>query len=258
MENVLLEVCNLNKIFSDKKGNKVEALKDVNLSIKMGEHLGIVGESGSGKTTLAKILFAQEKPTKGEVFFKGKNIENFDKNDFKNYYRELQVVFQNPKSVVPRRMKIYDFLCEGVKNYKICPKEEIKTYIEELLSCVGLTNRHLYSYPNELSGGELQRVVIARALSVKPKIIIFDEPTSALDVSIQKNIIELINKLKKTFDMTIIVIAHDLAVVERLTDRVIIMEKGKIVEDIKSSQLQHSENEYTKKLIESIIKVDVD
>ncbi len=253
---VILEVNNLSKIYKQGKST-FTALDNISICLYHNESLGIVGESGSGKSTLAKIITQIEEPTSGEVFFENDNMFSSSKRDRYSIRRQIQMVFQNPLSAISPKMLIGDFLLEGILNYKLMNKTDAKSEIKRLIHLVGLSDKYLDKFPSQLSGGEMQRVVIARAISVKPKIVVFDEATSALDVLVRKNILELLSKLKKDLDISYIFIGHDLAVVRLLTSRMVVMNEGKIVEELVSKNFQKTAKEpYTIRLIESIFTTD--
>ncbi len=244
----IIEIKNLIKKFD----SNVLALNNISLSLKKGECLGIVGESGCGKSTLAKIITLIEKPTSGKIFFNGENIFQYKRKQIFNYHRNIQMVFQNPHSVFSPRMSIGQFLCEGLINYKIMEKFDAKKEALKLLKIVELNSSYYNKFPHELSGGELQRVVIARAISIKPDVLIYDEPTSSLDVCIQNNILKLLYKIQKEFNLSTIFIGHNIAVVRMISDRIMVMKNGEIVEVLDSENfLEFSNNEYTKTLIDA-------
>ncbi len=250
---IILEASNVSKIYKKKK-NFVRALDNISFTLKNGESLGIVGESGSGKSTLAKIIAQIEKPTEGKILFEKNNIFNLTKRQRYSVRRNIQMVFQNPSSAISPKMLIGDFLIEGMVNYKLKSQKEAKNQALILLDLVELPRDYINKFSNQLSGGELQRIVIARAISVNPKIIIFDEATSALDVLVRKNILQLLVKIKKEFNISYIFIGHDLAVVRLITNNIIVMNNGKIIERIDSENFtENANNKYTKTLIKAIL-----
>ncbi len=252
MQNIL-EVKNLSKIYALKK-EKFTALDDVSFCLQTGESLGIVGESGSGKSTLVKIITQIESASSGDVFFEGKNIYASSRAERYQIRRQIQMVFQNPSSAISPKMTIGDFLAEGLINYKIMNKENASQEAKRLLELVELPSDFCNKFANQLSGGELQRVVIARAISVKPKIVVFDEATSALDVLVRKNILQLLLKLKQELNLSYIFIGHNLAVVRLVTSRMLVMNSGKIVELLASSDfVSKAQNQYTKELIAAVL-----
>ncbi len=250
--NAILEVNNLSKIYKKRNG-KVIALDDISMKLYRYESLGIVGESGSGKSTLAKIITQIENPTEGNIFFEGQDLFSCSKVERNAIRRQIQMVFQNPLSAISPKMLIGDFLLEGILNYRLMNKKDARDEIKKLINMVGLSDDYLNKFPSQLSGGQMQRVVIARAVSVTPKIVVFDEATSALDVLVQKQILELLSILKRDLDISYIFIGHDLAVVRLLTSRMIVMNEGKIVEELASKNFyKTAQNPYTISLINSI------
>ena len=250
MENVLT-VKNLSKNFA-----KVKALDDVSFELKKGEILGVVGESGSGKSTLAKVITRIVKPDGGSILFKGEDFTKLNSTRLREYRKNVQMVFQNPNSTFSPRMNIGDFLCEGMVNYKLSSKKEALKKAEKYLELVKLPVNIMERLPHQLSGGQLQRVVIARALTLNPEVLIYDEATAALDVSVQHDVLKLMYDLRKSCDNSVIFICHDLAAVRLVADRIIVMYNGKIVEIVESRNLvSESKEEYTKKLIGSVFEV---
>ena len=250
MENVLT-IKNLSKNFS-----KVKALDNVSFELKKGEILGIVGESGSGKSTLAKVITRIVKPDGGSILFKGEDFTKLNSSKLREYRKNVQMVFQNPNSTFSPRMNIGDFLCEGMLNFKLASKKEALKKAKEYLELVKLPTDIMERLPHQLSGGQLQRVVIARALTLSPEVLIYDESTAALDVSVQQDVLKLMYDLRKSCDNSVIFICHDLAAVRLVADRIIVMYNGKIVEIVESRNLvSESKEEYTKKLIGSVFEV---
>ena len=250
MENVLA-IKNLSKNF-----NKVKALDDVSFELKKGEILGIVGESGSGKSTLAKVITRIVKPDGGSILFKGEDFTKLNSAKLREYRKNVQMVFQNPNSTFSPRMNIGDFLCEGMLNFKLANKKEALKKAKEYLELVKLPTDIMERLPHQLSGGQLQRVVIARALTLSPEVLIYDEATAALDVSVQQDVLKLMYDLRKSCDNSVIFICHDLAAVRLVADRIIVMYNGKIVEIVDSKNLlSESKEEYTKKLLGSVFEV---
>ena len=250
MENVLT-IKNLSKNF-----NKFKALDNVSFELKKGEILGIVGESGSGKSTLAKVITRIVKPDGGSILFKGEDFTKLNSAKLRVYRKNVQMVFQNPNSTFSPRMNIGDFLCEGMLNFKLASKKEALKKAKEYLELVKLPTDIMERLPHQLSGGQLQRVVIARALTLSPEVLIYDEATAALDVSVQQDVLKLMYDLRKSCDNSVIFICHDLAAVRLVADRIIVMYKGKIVEIVESRNLlSESKEEYTKKLLGSVFEV---
>ena len=250
MENVLT-IKNLSKNF-----NKVMALDNVSFELEKGEILGIVGESGSGKSTLAKVITRIVKPDGGSILFKGEDFTKLNSAKLREYRKNVQMVFQNPNSTFSPRMNIGDFLCEGMLNFKLASKKEALKKAKEYLELVKLPTDIMERLPHQLSGGQLQRVVIARALTLSPEVLIYDEATAALDVSVQQDVLKLMYDLRKSCDNSVIFICHDLAAVRLVADRIIVMYNGKIVEIVESRNLlSESKEEYTKKLLGSVFEV---
>ncbi len=261
----LIEVRKVKKLYPVKRdffGRVKEwfsALNGVSVSIYRKECLGVIGESGCGKSTLGKIILDLERPEEGEVLFKGKELRRLKGKEYKKYRKSVQAVFQNPQSSLNPRMKVWELVVEGVKiNYSL-PKGELLSLAEELLSLVNLSPETLNKYPHQLSGGQKQRVAIARALALKPKVIVADEPTSALDVSVQAQIVNLFLELQEKLNLSYFFISHSLPVVEAISDRVIVMYKGYVVEEGKREEIfSQFSHPYTKLLISSVPGSGVD
>lgn len=232
MTKVKVEVENLKKYFYSGifRKKEIKAVDGVSFEIKEGKTLGLVGESGCGKTTVGRTILRLIEPTEGKIFFDGEDITSLNGSKLKKLGREMQIIFQNPESSLNPRMKIYDSIAEPLRIHKICNKNEEKERIFELIETVNLNEELLFRYPHELSGGQIQRVAIARILSLNPKFIVADEPTSMLDVSVQAQILNLLKDLQKKYAISYLFISHDLEVVEWMSDEIAIMRKGKIVE----------------------------
>ena len=253
----LLDVQHVKKIYKTRfKGNQVEALKDIHFTVEKGEYVAIMGESGSGKSTLVKMLMDLEKPTEGEIFYRGRNITHFTPKEVWENRQNIQIVFQDPWSAFNPKMKVLDILTEPLMNYKRLEKKQKEEKAKELLKMVDLPEDFIHKYPQNMSGGQRQRLGIARALSLEPEILICDEATSALDVSIQKNIVELLIKLQKEKGVTIIFIGHDIALVDSFAHKIAVMNVGNIVEIIDAGNIvQKAEHPYTKALLEAIFPI---
>ncbi len=248
MSEPLLKIQNLKKIF--KVGlSKVVAVDDISFNIAKYDSVSIVGESGSGKTTLANLILGVEKQTSGSIQYNGDEID-FSNKDLR---KTIQFVQQNPLSSLNPKKTIYQTLELPLKIHNICQRKEIKNKIIQLLQYVDLDESYLERHPYSLSGGQRQRISVARALACEPEIIIFDEPTSALDVLIQLKILNLLSELKEKLQLTYIFITHDLAVVRNISNKTIVMNKGRIVEMNNTQKVFESpKEEYTKELIRSI------
>lgn len=253
----ILKIENVGKIYKSsslffrKKANV--ALKDINLSIYKGEIFGLVGESGSGKTTLANIILRLIKANQGKVFFKGKDISTFSKEELFKYRRELQVVFQNPYSALNPKKTIGFALKEILNIHNLYSEEEKNQRVSKVLKDIELEEDILNQYPGSLSGGQKQRIAICQALIINPEFLIIDEGVSALDVSIQAQILNLIKSLQEEYNFTCLFISHDLNVISYLCDRIGVLYKGELVDLFKTEELKNKErNEYTKKLFSSI------
>lgn len=259
----ILEVRNLSKYFYSKPSFfgkeklSVKAVDDMNFKVYPGETLGLVGESGSGKTTLSRTILLLEKPTRGEIFYKGKDITLFSKEEVRRLRKEIQIIFQDPYSSLNPRMTIGEILVSPMEVHKMyVNKKERLERAGDLLEKVGLNRSDLMKYPHEFSGGQRQRVGIARALAVEPKFIICDESVSALDVSVQAQVLNLLNDLKDEFGLTYIFISHDLAVVKFMSDQLLVMQHGKQMElDDADEIYANPKTTYTKELIEAIPKL---
>jgi len=250
----------LNKLYPVRKTHLFEkqtyfqALENINLTIYEGETLGLVGESGCGKTTLGRTMLRLIEPNSGTISYKGINMLKLHNKDLRNLRKELQIILQDPYSSLNQRLTIGQMLIEPMKVHSIFNNDkERKKRAVELLERVGLEEAHLHRYPHEFSGGQRQRIAIARALTVNPKFIVCDESVSALDVSVQAQVLNLLNDLKQEFHLTYLFISHDLSVVKYMSDRIAVMQQGKIVELNDAEAIYHNpQTAYTKKLIEAI------
>jgi len=255
----LLEVRHLVKHFTVGGGlfggppGVVRAVDDVSFAIRRGETLGLVGESGCGKTTTGRCILQLERPTSGQVLFEGRDLTGLDQVALRPVRRRMQVIFQDPYSSLNPRMTVGDIIAEPLENFGLLRGRAKDQRVQELLKIVGLNPYFNNRYPHEFSGGQRQRIGIARALALRPKLIVADEPISALDVSIQAQIINLMEDLQKEFQLTYLFIAHDLSVVRHISDRVMVMYLGKIVEVADSVEIyRNPRHPYTKALLSAI------
>ena len=255
----LLEIRHLRKCFpiektiTGKVTRELVAVDDVSFKLMPGETLGIVGESGCGKTTMGRTLLKLHEPSGGQIFFKGKDISQYSKAEMRPIRTQMQIIFQDPYSSLPPRATVGDILSEPVKVHKIVPEDQVKDYVLDLMDKCGLRDYYYERYPHEFSGGQRQRICIARALSVNPELVVCDEPVSALDVSIQAQIINLLKQLQKDMGLTYLFISHDLSVVKFISDKILVMYLGAMVEfgekkDIFTNPL----HPYTKALFSAI------
>lgn len=263
-QEVLLDVIKLVKHFPIRQGiifskqiGAVQAVDDISFKVLEGETLGLVGESGSGKTTAGRVILRLLEPTSGQVFFDGKDVTGLSKDDLRELRKEMQMIFQDPYGSLNPRMTVGDIVGEPLHVHNLAKGPAKEKRIQELLEVVGLSSFHARRFPHEFSGGQRQRVGIARALAVSPRFIICDEPVSALDVSIQAQVINLLQDLQEEFDLTYLFIAHDLSVVKHISDRVAVMYLGKIVEIAdKDALYRNPKHPYTQALLSAIPEAD--
>lgn len=266
--NALLDVKSLKKYFPIQTGlfkrtsGYVRAVDNVSLSIEEGETLGLVGESGCGKTTFGRCVLRAIEPTEGEVNFRrGDNtvvdITKLDKVELKELRKEVQMIFQDPYSSLDPRMTVLNIVGEPIRSNRIASGKALEDRVKELMSVVGLEVKHLRRYPHAFSGGQRQRIGIARALAANPKLIVADEPVSALDVSVQAQILNLLQDLQAEYNLTFLFVAHDLSVIEHISDRVAVMYVGKIVEMADTKELFSSpKHPYTEALLSAAPQPD--
>ena len=251
----LLEVKDLSKVYATRSGGEVRAVDAVDFSVAKGAILGIVGESGSGKSTIARLVLRLIEPTGGQVIFDGQDITGLSGEPLRLMRRHMQLVFQNPHSALNGRHTIGDAIGEPFRIQSKLSRRDIDAEVDRLLDIVQLPRLFRYRYPHELSGGQKQRVCIARAVALNPKLLLLDEPTSALDVSVQAQVLAFLRELREELDLTYVFISHDLAVVRELCDRVLVMNRGRIVEQGKTADIFNAPNEdYTRGLLASARK----
>ncbi len=256
--NTLINVRDLSVEFSLPGKKKVHAVSNVSLDVMEHEVLALVGESGCGKSTLGKAMIQLIKPTAGEVSFKDTVITNMPAKAFRDYRRQMQIVFQDPYASLDPRMSVRDIIAEPLETYGVCanPKETTQRVVE-LLEAVGLTSDHLYRYAHQFSGGQRQRIGIARAIALNPSFIVCDEPVSALDVSVQNQILNLLKDLQERFGLTYLFISHDLSVVRFIANRVCVMFLGKLCEIGDTETIYTNPlHPYTRFLLDAIPKAD--
>ena len=254
----LVELKNVSLTFNKGKSNEVKAIDDVSFDIYEGEIFGLVGESGSGKTTIGRSVLKLSDIDSGTITFSGNEISSLKGKDLHDFRKTAQLIFQDPQASLNGRMKIRDIIAEGIDIHKLAKsKEEREAKVKELIDLVGLNEDHLSRYPHEFSGGQRQRIGIARALAVNPHFIVADEPISALDVSIQAQVVNLMQKLQHEQGLTYLFIAHDLSMVKYISDRIGVMHWGKLLEVGPADEIYHNPiHPYTKSLLSAIPEPD--
>ena len=264
-DDVLLSVRNLRKYFPVKRKtfnsspSFVKAVDDISFDIKRGETFGLVGESGCGKTTCGRTIMKLYEPTGGQIIYAGINIEKYSPVKMLPYRRKMQIIFQDPYASLDPRMTVGDIIGESIDIHNLLSGEKRKERIQNLLDIVGLNTDHINRYPHEFSGGQRQRIGIARALAVEPEFIVCDEPISALDVSIQAQVVNMLEDLQDNMGLTYLFIAHDLSMVKHISDRIGVMYLGNMVEMAESNELYlHPAHPYTKALLSAIPLPDPD
>ena len=265
MSTHLLEVNDLVKYFPLKSGvfrktvGHVRAVDHVGFSISRGQTLGVVGESGCGKTTVARLVMRLVEPTSGEIIFEGKDICRLGQKDLRKIRSGLQMVFQDPQSSLNPRITVKDILGEPLKIHRGLRGLDLREEVQVLLEKVGLNPDHMYRFPHEFSGGQRQRIGVVRAIALNPKLVVLDEPTSSLDVSVQAQILNLLRKLQLEMELTYLFISHDLAVIKHVSDHIVVMYLGKIVEKApKQTIFQEALHPYTQALLSSVQVPDPD
>ncbi len=254
----LVQVKDVCKYFHVGKHADLKAVDHVSFDIYKGETVGLVGESGCGKSTMGRCMIRLYEPTSGEVIYDGKDITKLSKAEQKEFCQKVQMIFQNPYASLNSRMTVKEIVGEGLKEHGM-PSKEADEKVQQLLETVGLNKDHMSRFPHEFSGGQRQRIGIARALSVNPDFIICDEPISALDVSVQAQVINMLKELQEERGLTYLFIAHDLSVVKYISDRVIVMYLGTVVETAETEELySNTLHPYTKALLSAIPEADPD
>lgn len=254
---VILDVQNLKKYFAQRHGlfgkTHIRAVDDVNFTLRAGETIGLVGESGSGKTTVGRTIVRLYRPTDGRILFRGQDIARAPEKELTGLRREMQMVFQDPFASLNPRMRVRDLVKEPLITHGLWDEMGGEKRVDELLEMVGLSSRYASRYPHEFSGGQRQRIGIARALALKPQVLILDEPVSALDVSIQAQIVNLLQELQDELRLSYLFVAHDLAVVRHISDQVAVMYLGRIVElGSKHDVFRRASHPYTQALLSSV------
>jgi len=256
----LLEVTDLVKHFPIKRGilidrqvDQVRAVDGISFRVERGETLGLVGESGSGKSTACRAVLQLIKPTSGSVKFEGREIAGAGRREMRPLRRDMQMIFQDPYASLNPRKRVGQIVGDPLKRQSIASGSDLRRQVQELLERVGLSSEHYNRYPHEFSGGQRQRIGIARALALKPKLVICDEPVSALDVSIQAQIVNLLDDLQDEFGLAYLFVAHDIGVVRHISDRIAVMNHGKIVEQGSADEVcETPKDDYTKKLLAAV------
>jgi oligopeptide transport system ATP-binding protein len=256
----LLEVTDLVKHFPIKSGllvdrtvDYVRAIDGISFEVRKGETLGLVGESGSGKSTACRAVLQLLEPTSGSVKFEGQEIAGLSRRELRPLRREMQMIFQDPYASLNPRKRVGQIVGDQLKIQKVASGKELRTRVQALLERVGLSPEHYNRFPHEFSGGQRQRIGIARALALEPKLVVCDEPVSALDVSIQAQIVNLLDDLQDEMGLTYVFVAHDIGVVRHISDRIAVMNQGKIVETGNADQVcENPKDAYTKKLLSAV------
>jgi ABC-type oligopeptide transport system ATPase subunit len=255
---MILEVKNLSKQYSCGFFglNKINAVNDVSFYIDDGEIFGLIGESGCGKTTITRMIMGLLKPTKGNIIFENENITRLNTKQWRPFRKKIQIVFQNPQMTFNPRRNLYFSCAEPIKIHGLSKDMNEKAMIRHMIERVGITEEQLKKFPHEISGGQAQRLSIARALSLKPRLLVCDEPTSMLDVSVQAHILKLIKEANEKYGVSMLFISHDLEVIQAMCSRIAVMKNGQIIETGYTNEIfNNPKHEYTKKLLSSYIKI---
>jgi peptide/nickel transport system ATP-binding protein/oligopeptide transport system ATP-binding protein len=259
MNESLLRVENLSKHYIVKKNSfsektVIDAAKDVSFEIFVGESLGLIGESGSGKSTTASLVLRLIEPSEGKVFLFGRDVTKLDERDMRIYRKDIQIVFQHSSAALDPKMTVEELLTEPLRIHRIVAEKEMEGEVGRLLGLVGLSLREKCKYPGQLSGGQSQRILIARAIATRPRLIVCDEPVSALDVSVQGQILNLLRDLKQELGLTYLFISHDLKVVRYMCERIAVMHRGEIVEmGLVDEVLEHPSHAHTRQLMDALL-----
>lgn len=259
----ILSVQNVSKYYKKRGGATkktdpfVKAVNEVSFDVSKGETLGLVGESGCGKSSISRCIMKLQDVTSGDIFFEGESIKDLKGKDLKHFRRNVQMIFQNPFSSLNPRMTVGDLIGEPLRIHEHLSKRDADQEVKKLIELVGLSANSAYKYPHEFSGGQRQRIVIARALALRPELVICDEPVSALDVSVQSQILNLLNSLKKDFQLTYIFISHNIGVVGYMSQRIAVMYRGTLVELADAATLiKNPLHPYTKTLLSAVPSID--
>lgn len=259
MDEMALEVSKLSKHFTVRKSvfskiQVIHAVKKICFQLARGESLGLIGESGSGKTTIANMLAKLINPSEGTIKLFGKDITHLSDEDMRHHRKDIQIIFQYTHAVLDPKMTVEELMSEPLRIYNIVEAKDMDSEIDQLLEIVGLSKTERKKFPSQLSGGQNQRILIARAIATRAKVIVCDEPVSALDVSVQGQILNLLLKLKKELNLTYVFISHDLNVVKHMCNRIAVMYQGQIVEIGETKEImQNPKNDYTKKLLKATL-----
>lgn len=250
----ILRMEDICKVFPLGNGKQTVAADHVNITLHKGETLGIVGESGSGKSTLAKMLTRLYSMTSGKIYFHDKDVTGYKGEELRQHRKDIQMVFQDPSTAFNPKLRVREIICEPLLNYGLIAKSDVDKKAKEMLREVDLPEEFSDRYPNNMSGGQRQRIAIARALVLKPEIIICDEATSALDMSVQKTVLELLDRLQKETHVAYFFICHDLALANMFCDNIVVMQHGKVVEKI--HDLREAKDPYSKRLLASVFTIE--